>query len=229
MTTAPATPAGPVAPVWRHPSALLLAVQMAGILSYPFMEHAPLVRVLFEGAAILVLALVVRWLRGPGWVAVSALVLGVVAAALAVADTAAPHTGFVVASGALHAFLYFATAGSLLSYMLRDRRVTRDELFAVGATFTVVAWAFAYVYVAVQALQAHAFTGAVHPDAPRSWMEMLFLSVTTLTSTGLSDIVPITAHARSVVMIEQIAGLMYVALVVSRVVGLTLGRGRPQE
>jgi hypothetical protein len=55
-------------------------------------------------------------------------------------------------------------------------------------------------------------------------MELLFLSFTTLTSTGLSDVVPVTPYARSLVMIEQVAGLMYVALVISRIVGLTLYR-----
>ncbi len=55
-------------------------------------------------------------------------------------------------------------------------------------------------------------------------MELLFLSFTTLTSTGLSDVVPVTAHARSVSMIEQLAGVGYVALFVSRIVGLTISR-----
>ena len=45
-------------------------------------------------------------------------------------------------------------------------------------------------------------------------MELLFLSFTTLTSTGLSDIVPVKAFARSLVMIEQLAGLAYIAIVV---------------
>lgn len=53
---------------------------------------------------------------------------------------------------------------------------------------------------------------------------MLFLSFTTLTSTGLSDVVPISAFARAVSMIEQLAGVGYVALFVSRVVGLTVSR-----
>lgn len=44
---------------------------------------------------------------------------------------------------------------------------------------------------------------------------MLFLSFTNLTSVGLSDITPVLPHARSWVMIEQVAGLMYVALVIS--------------
>jgi hypothetical protein len=55
-------------------------------------------------------------------------------------------------------------------------------------------------------------------------MELLFLSFTTLSSTGLSDVVPISSWGRSVVMIEQLAGLGYVAMVVSRLVGLTISR-----
>ena len=44
----------------------------------------------------------------------------------------------------------------------------------------------------------------------------------------LSDVIPVTAQARSIVMIEQVAGLMYVALVISRIVGLTIARERGQ-
>ena len=55
---------------------------------------------------------------------------------------------------------------------------------------------------------------------------MLYLSFTNLTSVGLSDISPVLPHARSWVMIEQVAGLLYVALVISRVVGLTIARQR---
>jgi hypothetical protein len=55
-------------------------------------------------------------------------------------------------------------------------------------------------------------------------MELLFLSFTTLTSTGLSDVVPVKPFARAFVMVEQLAGLGYVALVVSRLVGLMVLR-----
>ena len=49
--------------------------------------------------------------------------------------------------------------------------------------------------------------------------------MTTLTSTGLSDVIPVRPFARGLVMVEQLAGLAYVAILVSRVVGLTvLGR-----
>jgi hypothetical protein len=55
-------------------------------------------------------------------------------------------------------------------------------------------------------------------------MDLLFLSFTTLSSTGLSDIVPVTAHARSAVMLEQVAGVFYVAMVVTRLVSLRIAR-----
>jgi hypothetical protein len=71
-----------------------------------------------------------------------------------------------------------------------------------------------------QAIEPGSFIAAVDPNGTRSWMELLFLSFTTLSSTGLSDVVPIKNVARSLVMIEQLAGLAYVAMVVSRLVGL---------
>jgi hypothetical protein len=80
-----------------------------------------------------------------------------------------------------------------------------------------------------QVIWPGSFTAAVDPSAPRSWIELLFLSFTTLTSTGLSDVLPILPNARSLVMIEQVAGLMYVALVISRIVGLTLFRERARS
>jgi hypothetical protein len=66
----------------------------------------------------------------------------------------------------------------------------------------------------------------VDPHAQRTWMELLFLSFTNLTSTGLSDVTPIKPFARGVVMIEQLGGLAYVAMLVSRLVGLTVMRRR---
>jgi hypothetical protein len=158
----------------------------------------------------------------PAWTW-AALLVGVPVFVLTILEAFQPENRTVLLwSSVMHAAFYFYTSYGLLRYMFNDSRVTPDELFATGATFTVVAWGFAYVYVATQILWPGSFTAAVNPGSDRSWMELLFLSFTTLTSTGLSDVVPILPHARSLVMIEQVAGLMYVALVISRIVGLTL-------
>ena len=208
----------------RRPSAVLLLVQLLGVLLYPFMEQTTVGRVVFEVFGALVLLLAIRSVRrsaGRTWVAV---VLGVLASALSITDAVHHTPGLFLWAAVLHALFYFWAAGNLMRYMLHDTRVTTDELYAVGATFTLVAWAFAYVFTIVQQLQPGSFTAAVNPEAQRTWVELLFLSFTNLSSTGLSDIVPITSHSRSVVMIEQLAGLGYVALFVSRLVGLTIAR-----
>jgi len=208
--------------VARHPSAILLIVQLLGVLLYPFIQTGGVEAVVFEIFGALVLALAIWATRdspGPTWIAVT---LAVTASALSIADEIYPVPAMDAASSVLHALFYFWAAGSLMVYMLADRTVTTDELYAVGATFTLVAWGFAYVFALVQLLQPGSFIAAVNPEQPRTWMELLFLSFTNLSSTGLSDVVPITAQSRSVVMIEQLAGLGYVALFVSRLVGLTV-------
>lgn len=213
--------------IWAHPSAVLLFVQLLGVLLYPFMAESAVGRGLLSLFALVVLVLAVRVLRAtPAWTWVS-LLLGLPVFVLTVLEALMPESRTILLwSSVLHAAFYFYTSYGLLRYMFRDRIVTPDELWAIGATFTVVAWAFAYVYVATQIVWPGSFTAAVDPSADRSWMELLFLSFTTLTSTGLSDVMPISPHARSLVMIEQVAGLMYVALVISRIVGLTLYRER---
>jgi hypothetical protein len=113
--------------------------------------------------------------------------------------------------------------------MLADHEITRDELFAVGATFTLVAWAFAYSFTVLQAIEPRSFTAAIDPTADRTWIELLFLSFTTLSSTGLSDVIPVKPFARSLVMIEQLAGVAYIAMVVSRLVSLTVLRRADAE
>jgi len=205
-----------------HPSAILLVVQLLGVLVYPFMETGGVGALLFEVFGALVLALAIWATRespGPTWIAVT---LAVLASGLSIADEINPIPAIDVASGVLHAIFYFWAAGSLMVYMLADRTVTTDELYAVGATFTLVAWGFAYVFDVLQIFQPGCFIAAVNPDQPRSWLELLFLSFTNLSSTGLSDVVPVTGQSRAVVMIEQVAGLGYVALFVSRLVGLTI-------
>jgi hypothetical protein len=210
--------------VTTHPSAVLLVVQLLGVLLYPFMDETGLGRGSFEVFGALVLGLAIWSVRnspGPTWIAI---ILGVVGSGFAIADAVHHSVMLQGVSAGFHALFYFWAAGSLMVYMLSDNKVTTDELYAVGATFTLVAWAFAYVFVIMQILQPGCFTAAVRPEQQRTWMELLFLSFTNLSSTGLSDVAPITAHARSVVMIEQIAGLGYVALFVSRLVGLTISR-----
>jgi hypothetical protein len=208
----------------REPSATLLIAQLGAVLLYPFMETSDVGRALFSVFGIAILVLVVLAVRSTSAATWFGLALGLPATVLLLIQAVTRDDALLPYSSALEAILYFYAAGALISYMLADHVITRDELFAVGATFTLVAWAFAYSFTVCQAIEPRSFIAAIDPNADRSWMELLFLSFTTLSSTGLSDVTPVKPFARSIVMIEQLAGIAYVAMVVSRLVGLMVMR-----
>jgi ion channel len=210
----------------REPSAILLAVQLAGVLVYPFAEGSYAGRALFSVLGIVILGLVVLAVRRSPALTWVSLLLGAPATVLLLIQAVSGSDHLLPYSSAFEAVLYFYAAGAMIAYMLRDHEITRDELFAIGATFTLVAWAFAYTFTVCQAIEPGSFTAAIDPDGERSWMELLFLSFTTLTQTGLGDVIPVKAFARGLVMLEQVAGLAYVAVLVSRLVGLTIFRQR---
>lgn len=217
-----------------NPSGVLLVVQILGILAYPLLEVYPSNRVLtlalsLFGLVVLGLALVVvRATPSLTWVAV---VIGIPAVILTVVDASTfSAQPWHLWSDVFHAIFYGYTFVSLLRYMFADDIVTFDELLAVGATFTVAVWFWAYLYGICQTLVPGSFIATVDPSAPRTWFELLFLSCTTMTSTGLSDILPVSPQARSLVMLQQIAGMLYLAIIVARLVGLTLrGRAKAAE
>ncbi|MEI2779368.1 MAG: ion channel [Tetrasphaera sp.] len=128
----------------------------------------------------------------------------------------------ISADGLLAGF-YFYVGYALIAYVFADHWVTKDELFAVGAAFTVFAWAFAYVYLLVQQVWPGSFQSQ-SPDEILTFHELLYMSVACFTSVGLSDVAPVLPHARSVVMVEQLGGVLYVAMVISRLVALTAMR-----
>jgi hypothetical protein len=215
---------GPASAIRRHPSGVLLVAQLLAVLAYPFADNNALGRALLGlvGTAVVLIALwAVRRTPALGWIAV---LLGGPALVFTVLEAFFPDTDALsLCSAMLHAPFYFYVSYGMIRYLFHDDRVTTDELYATGAAFTVVAWGFAYVFVACQVVWPGSFVGAKGNET-HTFFDLLFLSFTNLTSVGLSDILPALGHARSLVMVEQVVGVLYVALVVARLVGLTVAR-----
>ena len=136
------------------------------------------------------------------------------------------NTQYLVIAYILEAALYFYAAIGLIVYMLSDADVTVDEVLAAAATFTLLAWGFAFTYWVCQYFVPGRFVLAVSAPDRRSWLELLFLSFSVLSGVGLSDILPATPMARSIVMIEMFTGVMYIAIVLSRLIAMVGRRSR---
>src|SRR6187455_3007684 len=107
--------------LWQTPSAVLLAVQLSGVLLYPFMDDSPIGRAALSSFGLVVLFLAVRTVRATPaltWVAVGLGVPIVILTILEVVDPA--NDQIVLWSSILHAAFYFYTALALLRYMFLD-------------------------------------------------------------------------------------------------------------
>jgi hypothetical protein len=110
----------------------------------------------------------------------------------------------------------------LLRYVLRDEIMTLDELWALASLYVLLAFVFAYLYAVIEHLAPGAFfiNPTNNPDGVTGWWELLYFSFTCLTSVGFGEITPVSDVARSFVMLQQVTGVLYLAIVISRLIGM---------
>ena len=207
----------------RHPCVALLAVQLAGVPLYAVLVDAQFGQIALRAFGLLVLGFTLRVVRrapnATGW---ASLMAACVLLEFLISLVHPTGLGWIAATELIQALFYFYAAGALIAYVTADQVTTVDELAATGATFTVLAWAFAHLFMVLALLRPGSFSAGPGGPATLTWFEYLFLSFTSLSGVGLSDIVPLHRLARAVVMIEEFTGVMYLGMVVARVVGQSM-------
>ncbi len=208
--------------VKRYPFAILLAVQLFSVLFYGFMTSSKTSVFMFNCLGLIVPILAV-WVvyRSPitswvGFVLVTASLSTTLIALLF------GYIHLFIWAHAFESLLYFYASVGMLQVMYADDIVTRDELFAVGATFTLLVWGFALAYSVCQQIYPQSLLAAVNSNSPRSWAELLFMSFSIQSGTGVGDIIPISSPARAIASLQIFSSVMYLTIAVSRLVGLTI-------
>jgi hypothetical protein len=126
-----------------------------------------------------------------------------------------------VANGVMALFTGVITV-ALLRYVLDPHLINTDKVFGAVAAYVLIAITFACLFLMLQYLQAKAFyINEVNDlDGKLGWSDSMYFSFTVLTSTGFGEITPVTDMARSLIVIEQVLGVMYVAFLVARLANL---------
>ncbi len=208
------------------PNAWLLLALVLQVLTYPFLDDHRGGRAANAMFDLVILALALRASRAGGhetWLGYVLVVPAMVLhAAAALGEGGTVYSASLVAQALFHAFVVVC----LLRYMLRDEIMTRDEVFAAAGLYVLMAFVFAYLYALIEHWQPGAFVinTANNPDGVTRWWDLLYFSFTCLTSVGFGEITPANDHARSLVMLQQMAGVLYFALVISRLVTLQARR-----
>jgi hypothetical protein len=119
----------------------------------------------------------------------------------------------------LGALLYAATLTYLLQYVFHRDVMTADKLWGAGAAFLMTGVLWAYLYAIVQHYYPASFAVGGTP-ADLTMPAFVYFSFTVLTTTGFGDLAPLTRQARSLCVVEQITGALFLAILIARLIGV---------
>lgn len=120
------------------------------------------------------------------------------------------------------------TAWVVLVAVSKHTRITSDTILGSINAYLLVAFAFLFLHATILNNDPGAYTIGGVPVRERfeysadshGFATMLYFSFTTISTLGYGDIVPISPIARLTTSAEAVFGILYVAIVVGRLVGL---------
>jgi membrane protein CcdC involved in cytochrome C biogenesis len=116
--------------------------------------------------------------------------------------------------------------GLVVVRVLAHQRITRDTVTGALCGYLLIAYIFGALYAALARLAPASLsvgspglaTGGADTFVQDSWT-LTYFSLTTLTTLGYGDILPVSPLARSLAMLEALTGQLYLAAFVARLVG----------
>jgi hypothetical protein len=129
------------------------------------------------------------------------------------------------------AFLFFMLiTGAILLNVLKGERVNADKIFGAICAYLAMGLTWAFLFALIEVVHPGSFLEAGKLIAPERGTlhqfalmnSMVYYSLATLTTTTYGDILPKTTPARALSNLEAVAGQMYVAVVISRLVALQI-------
>jgi len=140
------------------------------------------------------------------------------------------HLLDVLANISLFLFTFFA-AGCVLAYIMRAKKVTSDILAGAACTYLLfgISWGMVYSLLDLVAPGSFLVEGAVREASAGTWSLFNYYSFVTLTTLGYGDITPLTERAQSLAILESVTGVLFVALLISRLVGVYISQNIRKE
>lgn len=108
----------------------------------------------------------------------------------------------------------------LLHYIFIAQTVTRDVLYAAICVYLLLGAAFVPLYGILETLWAGSFVDSASSGRPLGWQQLIYYSYVTLTTMGYGDILPVSWWARSFSSAEAVTGVLYLAILMARLVGV---------
>jgi hypothetical protein len=108
---------------------------------------------------------------------------------------------------------------ALVRYIYTSKRVDLNVMMTAITVYIFIAAMFTPLYVIISRLDANAFVDNGLGVAPQ-WQQLIYFSFVTLATLGYGDVIPLNAWARSLATVEGMVGVLYVALIMGRLIGV---------
>jgi hypothetical protein len=155
------------------------------------------------------------------------LALGLPAVALRWISYVEPTPLWVVLNSVAAVALLGFVMTVLLTVILREDNVTVDTIFGGICVYLLLGVGWAEAYQLLESVHPGSFDlGWAETAQPvREGLLFSYFSFATLTTLGYGDIVPTTAEAQALVILESVAGRLFLAIFIARLVGLHMATG----
>ncbi|MBN8658146.1 MAG: two pore domain potassium channel family protein [Anaerolineae bacterium] len=108
---------------------------------------------------------------------------------------------------------------ALVRYIYTSKQVDLNVMMTAITVYIFIAAIFTPLYVIVSRLDTNAFVDNGLGVAPQ-WQQLVYFSFVTLATLGYGDVLPLNAWARSLATVEGMVGVLYVALIMGRLIGV---------
>ncbi|TCT07823.1 potassium channel family protein [Aquabacter spiritensis] len=211
--------------LYSHFYIKMTVVMLLSILIYPSIEQldAALAAIIMVDVAMMLMAMnnVAFESRRRGVRRFLLVLFGVSAVTLDVYTALHPNPDVILATSLFFCLFYIYAIYNMMRYVLLPGRITLDRLFASLTVYMTLAlfWAVIYRIIFILDPKAFRFDGEFDRDS-LSIYDFIYFSYATITTTGYGDIVPNTHQVQSFAIVEQMVGVLYVAILVARLTNL---------
>jgi hypothetical protein len=123
--------------------------------------------------------------------------------------------------------LFFTfTLTVIFNFVLKSRQINKEVLYGAVRIYLLLGGIFTLIYFLIEILQPGSFfiNPVYNADTIISGVDFMYYSFSTLTTLGYGDVIPVTSHARSFAILEAVLGVMYLAIIISRLVGMYIAQ-----
>jgi len=202
-------------------SVAILAVFIFAL--YPMIEVGAIAPWWLDIAFGLFMVIAATFLFEPRTIVKLFIALLVVTVLVRIAEYAVPSRAIATVDATLVMATSVALGALFIARVTRDGRINIHRIVGACGTFLLLGLVFSQAYKLIALYVPHAFAILGKPTEPGDMdYRFIYYSFITLTSTGYGDITPLHPYTRSLAIFEAIAGQLYLAVLIARLVGLEM-------